>query len=224
MNVIEIFHSIQGESTLAGIPTTFVRFARCNLRCVWCDTPYSFGAGTPMSHGDIMAEIKKAGLQHICLTGGEPLLQTDLPEFCTKLLAEGYVVSVETGGHMDISILPDGVKRICDIKTPGAFGRPSTIEESQLFGNTEFHEENINHFSVADEVKFVVASLDELPWIQAVMDSYSLAERVGAIHISPVHGVVDLEALARFLVDEQLPARLHLQMHKFVFGDTATGV
>tara|TARA_B100000029_G_scaffold199095_3_gene197449 strand:- start:587 stop:1120 length:534 start_codon:yes stop_codon:yes gene_type:complete len=177
-----------------------------------------------MTQEEILGEIKTAGLQHICLTGGEPLLQQDLPEFCSRLLAEGYVVSIETGGHMDISVLPEGVKRICDIKTPGAFGNAITGDSTELFVNTEFHEENIKHLTSFDEVKFVVMSLEELPWVKSVLETYSLADRVGAVHISPVHGTIELEALARFLVEEKLPARLHLQMHKFVFGEDAIGV
>jgi 7-carboxy-7-deazaguanine synthase len=223
MYITEIFHSIQGESTFAGIPTTFLRFAKCNLRCVWCDTPHSFAAGTPMSRTELHAEVAKAGLSHVCLTGGEPLLQPDLPELAQELLDAGYTVSVETGGHMDISVLPEGLHRICDIKTPGAFSKSAKINDN-LFEDTEFHEENLKHLTGLDEAKFVVASLGELAWVKEVIERYNLQARVGTIHISPVHGAIDLETLARWMVKNQIPARMSLQIHKYIFGEDAIGV
>lgn len=223
MFVTEIFHSIQGESTFAGIPTTFLRFAKCNLRCVWCDTPHSFGAGTPMTREELRMAVKEGGLSHVCLTGGEPLLQPDLPDLAQELLDEGYTVSVETGGHMDISGLPDGVHRICDIKTPGAFDKSCDFSD-EMFVNTEFCEENLKHLNSEDEVKFVVAHVQELPWVREVIQRYELHKRVKAVHISPVHGAIDLEELARWIVEHQVPARMSLQLHKYVFGEDAVGV
>jgi len=223
MFLTEIFHSIQGESTFTGVPTTFLRFAKCNLRCVWCDTPHSFGAGTAVSRQELHAAVKAAGLTHVCLTGGEPLLQPDLPVLAQELLDAGYTVSVETGGHMDISVLPPGVHRICDIKTPGAFSKAAQVKDN-IFEDTEFCEENLKHLNEADEVKFVVAHLGEMPWVHEVVRRFDLGRCVGAVHISPVHGSVDLEDLARWIVEHQLPARLSLQIHKFIFGEDAIGV
>jgi len=176
-----------------------------------------------MSREEIHQEVERAGLSHVCLTGGEPLLQPDLPELATELLEEGYVVSVETGGHMDISVLPHGVHRICDIKTPGAFSKSAKIE-SELFINTEFFEQNITHLNKSDEVKFVVASMEEMPWVKEVITRFSLNERVHAIHISPVHDSINIESLARWIVQERLPARMTLQIHKYIFGEDAIGV
>jgi len=226
MQTIEIFHSIQGESSLAGLPTTFVRFARCNLRCVWCDTPYSFGKGTALSRDEIHTHIDEAGLGRVCLTGGEPLLQEELPVLCSELLSKGIEVSVETGGHMDISVLPDGVKRICDLKTPGAFSKVAKVAEDRtsLLEQTEFFEPNLEAFGSLDELKIVIASLDELPWVKCAFELLELETFAGEVHLSPVHGEVDLEALAQWMVAERIPARLHLQVHKLVFGADATGV
>jgi 7-carboxy-7-deazaguanine synthase len=176
-----------------------------------------------MTREDLHAAVKEAGLTHVCLTGGEPLLQPDLPELAQELMDAGYTVSVETGGHMDISTLPKGVHRICDIKTPGAFSRPAEVKQD-IFEDTEFFEENLKSFCASDEVKFVVAHIEEMPWVEAVIKRFDLSNRVHAIHISPVHGSIDLEALAQWIVANQLPARLSLQLHKFIFGEDAVGV
>ena len=223
MFVTEIFHSIQGESTFAGIPTTFLRFAKCNLRCVWCDTPHSFGSGTPMTREELHIAVQDGGLTHVCLTGGEPLLQSDLAVFAQELIDGGYTVSVETGGHMDISSLPEGVHRICDIKTPGAFAKPCCVGD-ELFVNTHFCEDNLNHLNAEDEVKFVVANINEMPWVSEVIRRHELEKKVKAIHVSPVHGSIDLEELARWIVEHRVPARMSLQLHKYVFGEDAVGV
>ena len=226
MRVIEIFHSIQGESTLSGFPTTFVRFAVCNLRCAWCDTTYSFGPGTEMSRQEIHQEIDAAGLKRVCLTGGEPLLQKELPTLCGELLIRNVETSVETGGHMDISVLPAGIRRVCDLKAPGAFGRAAKSGKTQeeILGQTRFFPGNLEHFTSMDEVKIVISSIDELPWVQSVFDVIQLHQKVGSVHLSPVHGTVDLKALADWMVQRAIPARLHLQLHKIVFGVEATGV
>lgn len=176
-----------------------------------------------MSREEVHQEVETGGLSHVCLTGGEPLLQPDLPELATELIQKGYVVSVETGGHMDISVLPDGVHRICDIKTPGAFDKNADIG-TELFSNTEFFEQNIKHLNKSDEIKFVVASMEEMPWVKEVISRFALNERVHAIHISPVHGSINIESLARWIVQERLPARMTLQIHKYIFGVDAIGV
>ena len=226
MRVIEIFHSIQGESTLSGFPTTFVRFAVCNLRCAWCDTTYSFGPGIEMSRQEIHQAIDEAGLKRVCLTGGEPLLQKELPTLCGELLIRNVETSVETGGHMDISVLPSGIRRICDLKAPGAFGRIAKPgrTRAEILKQTRFYSGNLEPFTSMDEVKIVISSIDELPWVRSVFDVLELQDKVGAVHLSPVHGTVDLETLANWMVRENIPARLHLQLHKIVFGVDATGV
>jgi 7-carboxy-7-deazaguanine synthase len=176
-----------------------------------------------MSREELHEEVKKGGLTHVCLTGGEPLLQPDLPELATELMQQGYIVSVETGGHMDISVLPPGLHRICDIKTPGAFQKSATIQE-ELFINTEFFEENIKHLNQSDEIKFVVADMNEMAWVQEVIRRFALNERVHAIHISPVHDSINVEEMARWIVEQRLPARMTLQIHKYIFGVDAIGV
>lgn len=226
MRVIEIFHSVQGESTWAGLPTTFVRFARCNLRCQWCDTPYSFRGGDEMDRPAIHAAIDEAALGRVCLTGGEPLLQPELGDLASELLGRRIAVSVETGGHMDVSVLPTGVKRVVDLKSPATFGRAAnaSVDGPALLAQTEFLPANLQVLGPDDELKIVCADLAELPWVEACVRKLDLLARVGAVHLSPVHGAVDLAAVARWLVDRRLPLRLHLQQHKIVFGADARGV
>ena len=179
-----------------------------------------------MSREEIHDEIAKAGLGRVCLTGGEPLLQVELPDLCSELLANGLEVSVETGGHMDISVLPEGIRRICDLKTPGAFGLPAqpATTPAALLAQTKFFPGNLDVLTQMDEIKIVISSTKEFPWVRSVFDVLELHKQVGAVHLSPVHGEVDLQELAGWMVSEALPARLHLQVHKFIFGADATGV
>jgi 7-carboxy-7-deazaguanine synthase len=179
-----------------------------------------------MSREEIHEEVDRAGLPYVCLTGGEPLLQEELPVFAAELLAKGLVVSVETGGHMDISRIPDGVHRILDLKTPGAFGRPAqpATTAPEILAQTEFCSANLEHLSQDDEVKIVINDLKELPWVDAALRVLRLTDRVRAVHLSPVHGTIDLPTLAAWIVQTKHPVRLHLQVHKLVFGAEATGV
>ena len=210
MRVTEIFHSIQGEGTRAGRPCVFVRFTGCDLRCVYCDTAYAFHGGRPMSRQEILAEVGRHPTRLVCLTGGEPLLQKELPALARDLLERGYEVTVETHGQLPLDALPPEVVRIADVKTPGS-GEPAT-DFGWLAG-----------LSPRDEVKFVVCSEEDFRWSLDVIRRHRLEGRVELL-LSPSHGQVDPRDLARWMLESGVRARLNLQLHKVVWGADARGV
>ena len=210
MRVTELFRSIQGEGTRAGRPCAFVRFTGCDLRCGWCDTAYAFQGGSERTRQEILAELDAMPLRHVCLTGGEPLLQPELPLLCADLLAGGWEVTVETHGQLDAGALPAGVVRIFDVKPPGSG------EETRDFGY-------LDRLRPHDEVKFVVASPADFAWSVEVAKRLRLPERV-AVLFSPVVPAVDPRALVEWLLASGLEARLSLQLHKVIWGAEARGV
>lgn len=204
--VTEVYRCIQGESTFAGMPFVLVRLARCNLRCVWCDSAFSFKGGERWSLPSLLGEIRSHLLPHVLITGGEPLLQTAVHELMTRLCDEEYTVLVETGGSLDISVVDPRVRRIVDVKCPG-----SGECESNLMTN-------MRHLSMLDEAKFVIAGRADFEWARDVVRRESLASRCGAILFSPVWGDPELtRQLAEWILAERLPARLQLQLHKIVW-------
>ncbi len=210
MQVTEIFFSIQGEGSRAGRPCVFVRFTGCDLRCVYCDTAYAFHGGRPMSRPEILAEVGRHPTRLVCLTGGEPLLQKELPALARDLLERGYEVTVETHGQLPLDALPPEVVRIADVKTPGS-GEPAT-DLGWLAG-----------LSPRDEVKFVVCSREDFRWSLDVIRRHRLEGRVELL-LSPSHGQVDPRDLAGWMLDSGVRARLNLQLHKVVWGADARGV
>ncbi len=210
MRVTEIFFSIQGEGTRAGRPCVFVRFTGCDLRCTWCDTAYAFAGGTEMSRAQVLAAVQRHPSRFVLLTGGEPLLQRELPELARELLERGYEVAVETHGKRPLDALPAPVIRIVDVKPPG-----SGVETTDFgyLGSLASH----------DEVKFVVDSEADFRWSLDVIRAHRLEGRV-AVLLSPVHGRVDPRDLARWILESGLDARLNLQLHKIVWGAEARGV
>lgn len=210
MRVTEIFFSIQGEGTRAGLPCVFVRFTGCDLRCSYCDTAYAFHGGRDLSRAEIVAEVARHPCRLVLLTGGEPLLQRELPELARDLLARGFEVTVETHGQRPLDALPPEVVRIVDVKTPGS-GEVTTD-----FGY-------LDRLAPHDEVKFVVASEDDWRWSLDVIRRHGL-DRKAALLVSPVHGAVDPRELARWILESGVPARLNLQLHKIVWGRDARGV
>jgi 7-carboxy-7-deazaguanine synthase len=210
MRVTEIFQSIQGEGTRAGRPCAFVRFTGCDLRCTWCDSAYAFHGGTERSRPSIVAELNAMVLRHVCLTGGEPLLQPDLPELCRDLLASGWEVTVETHGQRDAEGLPPEVVRIFDVKPPGSG------EETRDFDYLE-------RLRPHDEVKFVVASAEDFAWSVEVARRHRLPGRV-AVLFSPVVPAVEPKALVAWLLAAGIEARVSLQLHKLIWGEGARGV
>jgi len=215
--VTEIFHSIQGESTWAGAPCTFVRLTGCPLRCVWCDTAYAFHGGERMTIGQIMDEVRERPARLVEITGGEPLAQPAAGALADALLAEGYTVLVETSGAVDVSGLDEHVHKIMDLKCPG-----SGESDRNLWAN-------LDHLTARDEVKFVVKDRADYEWARDVIRQRGLDRRVEegslcALLMSPVWGDIDLEALAGWILEDALPVRFQLQLHKLVWGPDRAGV
>ncbi len=210
MRVTEIFFSLQGEGTRAGRPCVFVRFTGCDLRCVYCDSAYAFSGGEERTRAEIVREIVRYPCRFVLLTGGEPMLQRELPDLARDLLARGYEVAVETHGQAPLDALPREVIRIADVKTPGS-GQPAT-ELGWLDG-----------LAPHDEVKFVVTSEEDFRWSAEVIRAQRLEGRC-AILFSPVWGSVEPRALAAWLLASGLDARLSLQIHKVLWGAEARGV
>ncbi len=210
MRVTEIFFSIQGEGTRAGRPCVFVRFTGCDLRCGYCDTAYAFHGGKELAREEILAEVARHPCRLVLLTGGEPLLQRELPELAAELLARGYEVTVETHGQRSTASLPPEVVRIVDVKTPGS-------------GEVTTDFAYLDALRPHDEVKFVVCSEDDWRFSLDVIRRHRLAGRVTLL-VSPVHGAVDPRELARWLLESGVEARLNLQLHKIVWGPEARGV
>ncbi len=210
MRVTEIFFSIQGEGTRAGRPCVFVRFTGCDLRCNYCDTAYAFTGGREMSREEILAEVARHPCRLVLLTGGEPMLQRELPDLARDLLARGYEVTVETHGQAPLDALPQEVVRIADVKTPGS-GEPATGLDW------------LARLAPHDEVKFVVSSEEDFRWSLDVIRRHGLEERLTVL-VGPVLGRVEPRDLARWILESGLQARLNLQIHKVVWGAEARGV
>ena len=217
VRVTEIFHSLQGESTRAGLPCTFVRLTGCPLRCVWCDTAYAFHGGTRMTIGDVLRAVAGKGCRLVEITGGEPLVQPGAAVLARRLLDDGYTVLVETSGAVDVSVLDDRVHRIMDLKCPG-----SGEEHRNLWPN-------LDRLTGRDEVKFVVADLADFEWAAAVIGRHRLDDRVregslGALLVSPVWGMETMEELAGAVLESGLPVRFQTQLHKHIWGPDRAGV
>lgn len=213
LRVTEIFRSIQGESTHAGRPCTFVRLTGCPMRCVWCDSEYTFTGGEHVSQDDVMQQVHALGCKLVEVTGGEPLAQKQAFELIRRLCEEGFEVLVETGNYVSTADLDPRAKVILDIKCP-ASGEEARNEWS-----------NIERLRAdMDEVKFVVA--DEGDWLYAkrVIQEHDLETRTLAILISPVWGQVDLQQLANWVAGSGLNVRMQLQLHKYIWGPDVQGV
>jgi 7-carboxy-7-deazaguanine synthase len=212
LTVSEIYLSIQGESTHTGRPCVFLRLTACNLRCVWCDTPYAFTGGTKRSVDDVMAEVRALDCRLVELTGGEPLVQPDAIPLMERLVAEGFEVLLETGGHMPIDDVPDAVVTILDVKCPGS-GEVDAM-----------HWPNLGQLSARDEVKFVIRDRQDFDYALAVVERHHLAGRVAAVLFSPVFGVLAPAELACWILGSRAPARLQLQTHKYIWDPATRGV
>jgi len=211
MKITEIFHSIQGESSQAGRPCVFVRLTACDLRCRWCDTEYAFTEGEPMAMDDVLARVRSFGCSLVEITGGEPLLQKETPELCRRLLEDDFEVMLETGGHRDISVVPEGVRIILDVKCPGS-------------GEThKMHWENLERLPKSGEIKFVIADRFDYEWARETVRGRDLAAR-HIVLFSPVFGELAYEDLASWILEDRLPVRFQMQMHKHIWEPTRRGV
>jgi len=211
MKVCEIFTSIQGESTYAGLPCTFVRLTGCNLRCSYCDTTYAYDEGRDMSIDEILSEVSAAGVPLVEITGGEPLMHEDAPALVGSLVDKGYGVLVETNGSIDISVLPEGVVVVMDLKTP----RSGMHEKNRL--------DNIQLLRNSDEVKFVLMDESDYKWALGLIREYGLEDRCKVL-LSPVYGELEPRLLSEWMLRDKVRARLNLQLHKYIFGPDERGV
>jgi 7-carboxy-7-deazaguanine synthase len=213
LRVTEIFRSIQGESTHAGRPCAFVRLTGCPMRCVWCDSEYTFTGGEHVALDAVLAQVRAMNCQLVEVTGGEPLAQREAFELISRLCDEGYEVLVETGGYVSTEALDERAKLILDVKCPAS-------------GEAERnHWPNLERLRAErDEVKFVVADRADWDFTRAVIARYDLARRAHAILISPVWGTTDLQALADWIASSGLDVRMQLQLHKYIWGAEARGV
>ena len=213
VQVTEIFKSIQGESTYAGLPCIFVRLTGCNLRCNWCDTAYAFHGGTRMTVAEVLHRVKELGGSLIEVTGGEPLLQAEVYPLIEALLAEGFQVMLETSGERPLDKVPAQVRKIVDVKCPDS-GEADT-----------FRLENLALMSPHDEVKFVVGSRRDYEFARDFTHLHKLQSRFAATIFSPVHQAVDLRQMAQWMIDDRLDGvRFGHQLHKTIWGAEATGV
>ena len=212
LTINEIFYSFQGESTHAGELCVFVRLTACDLRCSWCDTPYAFHEGRKMSVDEVVAEIDRHQCSLVEITGGEPLLQDDVYPLMERLLAAGRRVMLETGGHRSIAKVPAPVLKVVDVKCPGS-------------GESAKNDwDNLGRLAPHDEVKFVIQDRADYDFCKDVIERYRLASCVGAILLSPVHGVLEPRTLSEWMLADRLPARLQVQLHKYIWSPTTRGV
>ena len=212
LTINEIFLSIQGESTHAGRPCVFVRLTACDLRCAWCDTPYAFEEGSKQTVQNVVTAVGRYPCGLVEITGGEPLLQEDVYPLMQDLLAAGKKVLLETGGHIDISRVPHEVLKIVDVKCPGS----GEAHRTDL--------ENLARLAPHDEVKFVIRDRPDYEFSRALVRTHHLENRCHAVLLSPVHRVLDPGLLSDWALADQLPVRIQVQLHKYLWGDDARGV
>ncbi|MGB0132932.1 7-carboxy-7-deazaguanine synthase QueE [Dokdonella sp.] len=206
LRLTEIFLSLQGESDSIGWPTVFVRLTGCPLRCVWCDTEYSFHGGEWHEIEQILATVADFGVRHVCVTGGEPLAQKRCLSLLAALCDQGYEVSLETSGALDIASVDKRVRKVVDLKAPG-----SGEVARNLWGNLE-------HLGERDQIKIVLAGREDFEWAVAKVREYNLQERCPVL-FSPVHGKLAPRDLADWIIADRLPVRFQMQLHKLLWGD-----
>lgn len=210
--VHEIYRSVQGESTFAGLPCTFVRLTGCNLRCAWCDTPQAFYGGKRMRRADVLAQALELGTKLVELTGGEPLLQPGVIPLMTELCDRGRTVLVETSGEADVARVDPRVHKIMDLKAPGS-GESHRNRWS-----------NLQHLSARDEIKFVLANRGDYEWMRSTIRERALGELGVSLLASCVWGRLASRDLVAWVLEDALPVRVQVQLHKVIWGAEAQGV
>lgn len=211
MRITEIFFSLQGESTFSGLPCVFIRTTGCNLRCTWCDTEYSFYGGVELTLDEILAKVASYDCKLVELTGGEPMLQKEIYELSSRLLAQGYTVLMETGGSLDLSQLDARVIKIVDLKCPG-----SGEEDKNYWPNLAVMQPH-------DQIKFVIKDRRDYEWSVAMMREHRLGERFQVL-FSPVFNVMNYRTLAEWMLADHVPARFQVQLHKYIWPPEMRGV
>ena len=211
LQITEIFHSLQGESTHAGKPCVFVRLTGCSLRCGYCDTKYSYFGGRSMTVDEVLASVASYPARLVEITGGEPLEQEGAVALMERLIGDGYTVMLETGGHVALDPVPEEVIKIVDVKCPGS-GEGGT-----------FRMQNLEQVQPWDEFKFVIASREDYEWSLRFYRQH-LASLAQTVLFSPVHDVVQVVELARWILADSIDVRLQLQIHKYIWGPDARGI
>ena len=206
LKIFEIFYSLQGESSRVGLPTIFIRLSGCPMRCHYCDTAYAFQGGSMMAVDEIMEAIKKYDTRYVTVTGGEPLAQKEVLSLLKVLADQNYDVSLETGGGISIKEVDPRIKIILDIKTP------ESGEEKKN------HWENLNLIHAKDEIKFVLCNREDYDWAKKILDQYKLTERCHVL-FSPVYQKLNTTDLGNWILEDQLPVRLQIQLHKLLWGE-----
>ncbi len=204
--ISEIFYSLQGESTTVGLPTVFVRLTGCPLRCQYCDTEYAFTGGDYFSFDEILQQVAQHQASHVTVTGGEPLAQANCIDLLTQLCDAGYQVSLETSGAQDVSEVDSRVMKVMDIKTPGS----GEVNRNRY--------ENIAYLRGNDQVKFVLCNREDFDWAKNCMREHKLTEQCEVL-FSPSHDQLDATELADWILQEHLPVRMQLQLHKILWGN-----
>jgi 7-carboxy-7-deazaguanine synthase len=212
LKVNEIYESIQGESTWAGLPCVFVRLTACDLRCTYCDTEYAFYEGKKRLVSEVLDEVLAGGTPLVEITGGEPLLQKNVLPLMTALCDAGRTVLIETSGAHDISKIDPRVHRIMDLKTPGSGECARNLWS------------NIAHLEKRDEVKFVIGSREDYEWSRDQVREHDLTARCGTVLFSPIFGRIEPRQIVEWILADKLQVRFQLQMHKFIWEPRARGV
>lgn len=207
LRITEVFYSLQGETRTAGLPTVFVRLTGCPLRCQYCDSAYAFTGGTVRTLDDILEQVAGYRPRYICVTGGEPLAQPNALKLLERLCDAGYEVSLETSGALDISKVDERVSRVVDLKTPGS----GEVARNRY--------ENIQWLTPNDQVKFVLCSREDYDWAVSKTIQYGLGQRTSEVLFSPSHHQLNATDLANWIIDDNLPVRLQMQLHKFLWND-----
>jgi len=213
LKVNEIFYSIQGESTFTGFPCIFIRMTGCNLRCTYCDTTYAYDQGDDIPLDSILTTVKKFDCRLIEVTGGEPLIQNETPDLIAALIENGYTVLLETNGSQDISTVDTRCTRIVDIKCPS-----SGMDNKNYW-------KNLDYITPNDQLKFVIAHRQDYLYAKKVLDAAAIKRRKKLlINFSPVFNKIDLKDLAGWILADNLPVRLQIQLHKYIWGEHTKGV
>lgn len=207
LKITEVFYSLQGESLSAGLPTTFIRLTGCPLRCGYCDTSYAFRGGKSYSTTQLMEKVDGYNTRHICITGGEPLAQKNVHELIGLLCDKGYSVSLETSGAMDVSMVDKRVSIVMDIKTPSSGEVTRNLYK------------NIEHLSDTDQIKFVICDREDYLWAKQQVTDRNLSQQVGAVLFSASVDELEFRSLADWIVEDQLPVRFQMQLHKLIWDD-----
>lgn len=207
LRITEIFYSLQGEAKTVGLPTVFVRLTGCPLRCQYCDSEYAFFGGEKLTISEILAQVASFKPRYVCVTGGEPLAQPNCLSLLTALCDEDYEVSLETSGAMPLDSVDPRVSKVMDLKTP----------DSKEQHRNRY--ENIRLLGANDQLKFVICSKGDYEWAKFKLDELALPGRIGEVLFSPVHGDLNPQDLANWIIKDNLPVRFQLQLHKILWGD-----